>query len=57
LEYVSNDTLFHYIKKERKLKEKEARRIFMQLLSILQYLHEMKNIAHGDLKPQNIMLD
>jgi non-specific serine/threonine protein kinase len=57
LEYVGNGSLFDYIQSKKQIKEEIVRRIFMQLLSVLQYLHEVKNIIHRDLKPQNIMLD
>jgi 5'-AMP-activated protein kinase catalytic alpha subunit len=57
MEYVCHGNLYDYIRENGKLKEIIAHRIFTQLLSVLQYLHELKNIAHRDLKPQNIMLD
>jgi 5'-AMP-activated protein kinase catalytic alpha subunit len=57
MEYLCNGNLYDYILKKGKLEEIYVTRIFIQLLSVLQYLHEMKNIAHRNLKPQKILLD
>ncbi len=38
------------------LSESEARRLFQQLISGLDYIHK-HNIAHRDLKPENLLLD
>lgn len=49
LEYASGGELFEYILAHRALKEKDARRLFAQLISSVQYMHR-KNIVHRDLK-------
>lgn len=41
---------------DRKLKDDEARRIFKQIASAIQYCHS-KNITHRDIKLENILLD
>ncbi|KAL5004238.1 hypothetical protein ScPMuIL_017694 [Solemya velum] len=55
LELVSGGELFHYITEKDKLSEEEASAFIKQILEGLQHLHS-KNIAHLDLKPENIML-
>ena len=49
LEYASGGELFEYIVAHRSLKEKDARRLFAQLISSVQYMHR-KKIVHRDLK-------
>ena len=34
----------------------KARRLFRQMVSAIDYLHSEKNVAHRDLKPDNILL-
>nr|XP_027784509.1 sperm motility kinase 2B-like [Marmota flaviventris] len=38
------------------MQEKEARRLFKQIISAVCYCHKM-HILHGDLKPENVVLD
>jgi serine/threonine protein kinase len=57
MEYVTNGNLRQYIQKNGLFEENQTRRIFMQILSVLQYLHEKKNIVHRDIKLENILLD
>ncbi|XP_066103902.1 sperm motility kinase 4A-like [Saccopteryx bilineata] len=56
MEYVSGGDLFDYLLRDRPSTEAEARRIFRQLLSALQYCHRL-NIVHRDLKLENILVD
>lgn len=56
LEYCSNGELYNIIKKNRNLKESEAKPLFKQILLGLQYIHSI-NVAHRDLKPENILVD
>lgn len=57
-EYVKGGSLFDYLnsKPGKKVNEKEARRIFSQIVKAIQYCHH-KNVVHRDLKLDNILLD
>ncbi|CAH7668767.1 CAMK/CAMKL/KIN4 protein kinase [Phakopsora pachyrhizi] len=56
LEYASGGELFDHILAHRYLKEKDASRLFAQLISGVTYLHN-KKIVHRDLKLENLLLD
>ncbi|KRW98684.1 Protein kinase-like domain [Pseudocohnilembus persalinus] len=56
MEYAEKGELFDYIVKKQKLKEKEACRIFQQILNGVEYIHKLK-IVHRDLKPENLLLN
>ncbi|KAM9839098.1 death-associated protein kinase 2 [Aulostomus maculatus] len=55
LEIVSGGELFDFIAEKENLLEREAIEFMKQILEGLEYMHN-KNIAHFDLKPENIML-
>ncbi|RKP20326.1 Pkinase-domain-containing protein, partial [Rozella allomycis CSF55] len=55
-EYASGGELFDYIVAQHRLKEKEARKIFRQIVSAVDYCHA-NCIIHRDLKPENLLLD
>ena len=58
MDYLSGGTLQDRISKtENGLEDEEARIYFAQLMSALHYCHEVKNFAHRDVKPENLMLD
>lgn len=56
MEYCSNGELYQYIVENERLCESEAKRIFLSVISALDYVHS-KNIAHRDIKPENILID
>ncbi|XP_023699838.1 death-associated protein kinase 3 [Paramormyrops kingsleyae] len=55
LELVSGGELFDFLAEKESLTEEEATQFLKQILDGVHYLHS-KNIAHFDLKPENIML-
>lgn len=55
LEYCSGGDLSHFIRSKKRLPESVAQRFLQQLAKALQCLRS-HNIAHMDLKPQNILL-
>uniref|UniRef100_A0A8C4QFI4 Acetyl-CoA carboxylase kinase n=1 Tax=Eptatretus burgeri TaxID=7764 RepID=A0A8C4QFI4_EPTBU len=56
MEYVSGGELFDYICRNGRLSEEEARRLFQQILSAVNYCH-CHMVVHRDLKPENVLLD
>ena len=56
LDYASGGELFDHILAHRFLKEKDACRLFAQLVSGVWYIHQRK-IVHRDLKLENLLLD
>ena len=56
LEYAAGGELFDLIARRERLNEEEARKIFQQIISSIEYSHQDK-IAHRDLKPENLLLD
>jgi serine/threonine protein kinase len=56
LELGTGGELFEYIMQQGKLDEDEARSMFRQILSGVQYCHAHL-VAHRDLKPENLLLD
>jgi serine/threonine protein kinase len=56
LEFCSGGSLRSYIVSHKKLNLSEARSLFFQILTALQYVHD-QGVAHRDLKPENILLD
>ncbi|KAJ9104547.1 hypothetical protein QFC21_002043 [Naganishia friedmannii] len=56
LDFANGGELFDHILAHRYLKEKDASKLFAQLISGVHYLHQ-KNIVHRDLKLENLLLD
>ncbi|XP_071705440.1 SNF1-related protein kinase catalytic subunit alpha KIN10-like [Rutidosis leptorrhynchoides] len=56
MEYVKSGELFDYIVEKGRLHENEARKIFQQIVSGVEFCHR-NMVVHRDLKPENILLD
>uniref|UniRef100_A0A8C2WWD1 Serine/threonine-protein kinase Chk1 n=1 Tax=Cyclopterus lumpus TaxID=8103 RepID=A0A8C2WWD1_CYCLU len=56
LEYCTGGELFDRIEPDLGMVEKEAHRLFQQLIAAVEYLHGV-GITHRDIKPENILLD
>lgn len=56
MEYMNSGELFYYLTEKGKLHEDEARRLFQQIISGVDYCHRHL-VVHRDLKPENLLLD
>ncbi|KAI9144137.1 kinase-like domain-containing protein [Paraphysoderma sedebokerense] len=56
MEYSSGGELYDYLVVHGRMKEKEARAKFRQILSAVSYCHK-KKVIHRDLKAENLLLD
>ncbi|KJE92045.1 Mark1 protein [Capsaspora owczarzaki ATCC 30864] len=56
MEYASGGELFDFLVAHGKMKEKEARIKFRQIVSAVQYCHS-RRVIHRDLKAENLLLD
>lgn len=57
MEYAENGNMLNYVNTNGNLDENTARHYFSQLVSVLDYLHDIKKVAHRDLKAENVLLD
>lgn len=56
MEYASGGELFDYLVVNKRLKEREARHFFRQVISAVEYCHG-HFVIHRDLKPENLLID
>lgn len=57
MEYVSPGSLQKHIRYRGRMHEPDAKKIFIQLLSVLSYIHVHHFLAHRDIKLENILID
>ncbi|XP_062078598.1 CBL-interacting serine/threonine-protein kinase 21 [Humulus lupulus] len=56
MEYVPGGQLSDKMSYAKRLSESEARKLFQQLIDVVDYCHN-KGVYHRDLKPENLLLD
>ncbi|XP_060972898.1 CBL-interacting serine/threonine-protein kinase 21 isoform X3 [Cannabis sativa] len=56
MEYVPGGQLSDKMLYSKRLNESEARKLFQQLIDVVDYCHN-KGVYHRDLKPENLLLD
>lgn len=56
-ELCEHGTVAQYIMEYGSSEGPEIKRIFLQLISAINYLHEVANIIHCDIKAENVLLD
>lgn len=56
MEYAKGGELYDYINDRHRLSEKEARRLYRQIVSAIHHCHE-NGIVHRDLKLENIVME
>ncbi|KAL1502082.1 hypothetical protein ABEB36_007280 [Hypothenemus hampei] len=55
-EYASNGEIFDHLAVKGRMTEREAKRIFRQIVSAVSYCHS-NGVVHRDLKAENLLLD
>jgi len=56
MDYCVGGDMLEYVQDHGAYRSEKARRAFRQLVSAIDYLHNEKQIAHRDLKPDNILI-
>ncbi|XP_030377691.1 testis-specific serine/threonine-protein kinase 2 isoform X3 [Scaptodrosophila lebanonensis] len=56
MQLAENGTLLDYVREKKFLDEPQARTLFRQLISAVEYIHS-KNVVHRDIKCENLLLD
>ncbi|XP_067625468.1 testis-specific serine/threonine-protein kinase 3 isoform X2 [Eurosta solidaginis] len=56
MQLAENGTLLDYVREKKFLEETQARSLFTQLISAVEYIHS-KNVVHRDIKCENLLLD
>jgi serine/threonine protein kinase len=55
MEYIEGQTLKEYLDTKRKLKDDEIKKLFVQMLDAVGYVHE-QGLIHRDIKPSNFLI-
>lgn len=56
MENANGGELFDFIVRHTRLQEKQAAKLFLELIAGIEYLHK-SGVCHRDLKPENLLLD
>jgi serine/threonine protein kinase len=56
-EYIPHGTLLEFLTQNGPLPDPKLKYYFIQILSVVDYLHNVRKITHRDLKLENILLD
>eukprot|EP01041_Mallomonas_annulata_P008207 gene8207-16879_t len=56
-QFAAGGELYTRMKKIHKMTEDEAKFYFCEIVAVLHYLHDEKDIVYRDLKPENILID
>lgn len=56
MEYVEGGNMYQFCKKNKQLGEENSKRIFLQLLDVLEYMHR-NGVCHRDIKLENILIN
>jgi len=57
MEYAEHGNLLNFVNTHGNLPESQSRFYFCQIISVLEYLHNVLSIVHRDLRTENILLD
>ncbi|KAK8839073.1 hypothetical protein M9Y10_032542 [Tritrichomonas musculus] len=57
MELIENQTLLDYVENSQGISEPEARTLFLQIISIIYYLHKIMRVMHRDIKDDNFLID
>jgi len=57
IEFAEKGNMLEFVNEFGKLSEVTARKYFFQLVSVIEYLHDVLHVAHRDLKAENVLLD
>jgi serine/threonine-protein kinase RCK2 len=55
-ELVAGGELFDQIVERKHYSEESARKLIVQILQALEYLHDEVGVVHRDIKPENILV-
>jgi serine/threonine protein kinase len=57
MEFADRDDIATFVRKQETLSEETVRKFFVQLVSALEYLHDVSCVPHRDLQAHHILLD